>query len=322
MKQSNPFLSIIIPAFNNKEDISKTINSIVENINNEDYEILVVDNNSTDGTKEEVLGLNLKNVCVLSCTTQGVSYARNTGIEHAKGKYITFSDADDVVDQNFANAVEVVAKNQDVDIFQFPVWVEEKQKELVGKLDDKFCNTVIESSSDLFLEFLDTKISNSSCNKFIRREFLNENKILYKQFTNAEDMEFVTRCLAKCKTWFNGERAYYHYLIRPNSAMTLVKINKVEDALNACNSAFLFAEENATEVVAKKLKNYVSRTAFFTLSRYAFLAKEDKKKCEKLVKQNMHLFQNAVTTKFKIIKLCFKILGVSLTLKLVGLIGK
>ena len=81
-------------------------------------------------------------------------------------------------------------------------------------------------------------------------------------------------------------------------------------------------KENATDVVAKKLKNYVSRTAFFTLSRYAFLAKEDKKKCEKLIKQNMHLFQNAVTTKFKIIKLCFKILGVSLTLKLVGLIGK
>ena len=257
MKKSNPFLSIVIPVFNCARDIPACINSLVENIGDVEYEILVVNNNSTDGTESVVSNMGLEQVKVLDCKTKGVAYARNMGIEKASGKYVTFCDADDIVDDNFKTAVALVAENDGIDVFQFPFYVVEEGKKVLGELDKKFCNEKIEASSDLFLEFLDTKISNSCWNKFFSLEFLKNNDILFKQFVNAEDMEFVTRCLAKCKSWFNGEKAYYHYIIRPNSAMTAVKLNKVTEALDACNSAFVFAEEIADATICLEQMLYI-----------------------------------------------------------------
>ena len=92
-----PEISVIIPAYNMEEYIGDTIES-VQKQTFDDYELIVVDDGSTDDTYK-ILTKYAKNdarIILLSQDNAGVSIARNNGIEHASGKYITFLDGDDL----------------------------------------------------------------------------------------------------------------------------------------------------------------------------------------------------------------------------------
>lgn len=89
-----PQFSIIIPLFNKQNFIENTIKSIL-NQSITDFELIIVNDGSTDNSEEKVLGFNDKRIHYYSKKNEGVSTARNYGIEKAKSDYITFIDADD-----------------------------------------------------------------------------------------------------------------------------------------------------------------------------------------------------------------------------------
>lgn len=94
------FLSIIIPAYNAEKWIDRCLDSVL-NQDYDDYEVIVVNDGSTDNTlnmcKLREGGGRLR---LIDKPNGGVSSARNAGIEIARGEYITFVDADDVVEPN------------------------------------------------------------------------------------------------------------------------------------------------------------------------------------------------------------------------------
>jgi glycosyltransferase involved in cell wall biosynthesis len=93
--------SIIIPAYNASKHIENAINSVVKQPFF-DYEIIIVNDGSKDNTLEIVNKLASKymNIRVIAQSNSGASIARNNGIRHAKGDYIFFMDADDVIVEN------------------------------------------------------------------------------------------------------------------------------------------------------------------------------------------------------------------------------
>lgn len=89
-----PLVSVIIPAYNNELHLREAIDSVLA----QEYsplEIIVVDDGSTDRTADIVASYGDR-VILLRQENQGSAVARNTGIKHARGKYIAFLDADDV----------------------------------------------------------------------------------------------------------------------------------------------------------------------------------------------------------------------------------
>lgn len=95
-------LSIIIPTYNCKYYLKECLNSIYNRYVNEDkYEIIVVDDGSTDNTMEMLKEIQQDhhNMVVYQQPNQGQSVARNLGIEKACGRYIYFVDADDAIDE-------------------------------------------------------------------------------------------------------------------------------------------------------------------------------------------------------------------------------
>ena len=86
-------ISVIIPTHNYKKYISEAISSVLRQTY-ADYEIIVVDDGSTDGTGE-IIEKNFPDVRYFYIPNQGVSKARNYGIRRARGEFIAFLDADD-----------------------------------------------------------------------------------------------------------------------------------------------------------------------------------------------------------------------------------
>jgi glycosyltransferase involved in cell wall biosynthesis len=85
-------ISVIIPCYNNGNYLSKAIESVLEQTYT-NFEIIVIDDGSTDNTKE--IAQNFNEVKYVFQINQGPSAARNTGIDQSKGKYLVFLDADD-----------------------------------------------------------------------------------------------------------------------------------------------------------------------------------------------------------------------------------
>jgi glycosyltransferase involved in cell wall biosynthesis len=96
-----PFFSVIICTYNRKNLICRAINSLLNQIE-EDWEAIIIDDGSTDGSFGEIEPLikNNDNFLYVFCSHQGVSNARNQGIRVSKGEFITFLDSDDEYTSN------------------------------------------------------------------------------------------------------------------------------------------------------------------------------------------------------------------------------
>lgn len=98
MSAANPLISVIVPCYNYAHYLSATLNSILEQTIS-DWECIIIDDGSTDNTKEiaENYCSNDNRFIYSYQNNQGLSSARNKGINRAKGKYIQFLDADDMI---------------------------------------------------------------------------------------------------------------------------------------------------------------------------------------------------------------------------------
>lgn len=86
--------SIIIPLYNKANSIEKTLKSVFDQ-SFTDYEVVVINDGSTDKSEQKINRFSDKRIRLITTENRGVSQARNTGIEAAKGKLIAFLDADD-----------------------------------------------------------------------------------------------------------------------------------------------------------------------------------------------------------------------------------
>lgn len=86
--------SVIIPTYNRKSFVVEAIHSVLQQ-EPKNFEIIVVDDGSTDGTAEYLKSLNLP-IRIIEQTNSGVSRTRNNGIKHAQGEYICLLDSDDL----------------------------------------------------------------------------------------------------------------------------------------------------------------------------------------------------------------------------------
>lgn len=96
-------LSIIVPVYNSEKSIVKCINSIVQNISDFTYEVIIINDGSTDNTilKINKLKEEYPDILLFNNSNHGVSYSRNFGISKSHGKWLAFVDSDDEVTSIF-----------------------------------------------------------------------------------------------------------------------------------------------------------------------------------------------------------------------------
>ena len=95
---SDLLLTYIIPLYNTETYVLKCLQSIVDqDLSPDQYEVIVIDDGSTDGSRAVVEGFAREHsqVMLLTQVNAGVSAARNLALEHARGRYLQFVDSDD-----------------------------------------------------------------------------------------------------------------------------------------------------------------------------------------------------------------------------------
>jgi glycosyltransferase involved in cell wall biosynthesis len=100
--------SVIVPTFNRADEIKELLDSLSkQTIPHNNFEIIIVDDGSTDNTKEVIESIKSKfdlNIRTLYQNHKGPGEARNLGMKNAKGKYFVFIDSDCIADKNWLSA--------------------------------------------------------------------------------------------------------------------------------------------------------------------------------------------------------------------------
>ncbi|MDK8117421.1 glycosyltransferase [Limosilactobacillus reuteri] len=208
-------LSVIIPAYNCERTIIQAIRS-AGTFNNRNVEIIVVDNGSTDHTKELVKkeAQNKANIIYVE-SKNGVSNARNKGIELARAKWITFLDSDDTFTTLNEHELEKVLLNSDSDLLIYNYLVGNSRINLYSMTKDKI------KKVSVIMQMLENPTKYLTVwGKFYRTAVIKENSI---SFNNAlkysEDSEFLIRYLLNCKQIEFNKHYFYKYNLTENSTV-------------------------------------------------------------------------------------------------------
>lgn len=110
-------ISIVIPLYNKEHQIAKTLQSVFAQTYT-DYEIVIVNDGSTDNSVAVVGEINDPRIRLISQQNKGVSAARNKGINEAKGDYIAFLDSDDNWEPDYLESIaDLIKKYPEANIF-------------------------------------------------------------------------------------------------------------------------------------------------------------------------------------------------------------
>ncbi len=206
-----PFFSIITPVFNRKECIKNAINCIKKQ-DFSDWEYIIVDDGSSDGTAEVIDKAAEDDSRIISLHlphNQGVSSARNLGIQSARGKYLLFLDSDDEYkDGAFSFIHEIINTHSDTDAIIFSV----------DRFDESTKNTIIDENGFKTLEYKDIRYTLlagllGTCehkndnvyrhvvwNKCVKKSIFDNNNILFDvNKVTWEDLEVCIKIIANCK---------------------------------------------------------------------------------------------------------------------------
>ena len=228
--------SVVIPCYNCVKTLEATVNS-VRACGLTDYEILLIDDGSADGTAKlcDTLCVRYPELRCIHQKNAGVSAARNRGIDEAAGDYIWFVDADDTVEQ--LNIEPILKAIRDgVDCIMFGMWFLYVRHRRVVMQETMSCSNPMEiTRKDLGLHFrslFEKNYFTAIWNKLIRKSILTENRIYFDpSLINYEDLHFSLILAGCCKTIMSIPEPYYCYINEFGHDRTVDRVQRIPDVI-------------------------------------------------------------------------------------------
>lgn len=261
--------SIIIPAYNLEQCIVKTLESICKN-NLESTEIIVVDDGSTDGTKqlaEDFLLLQqIPHYQVISQENQGVSSARNIGIAKANGEYLIFCDGDDLCSEHLIETINKY-KNESFDMLVWRYYI--LQGTDPKKSQEKFIQDILHNNTALksfLLEGNRIRLGSFA----VRKALLEKNAIGFAESCAiAEDIEFMYKCLSVSKDVRTINDILFTYVKRVGSAMNTFDWKRFQ-APPAIRRIYDYVKSNTNILEDSEMADYLQNGLYLLHSIFSF----------------------------------------------------
>ncbi|OCQ96603.1 glycosyl transferase family A [Nostoc sp. MBR 210] len=186
-----PKISVIIPTYNSEETIKTTIDSVLSQ-SFTDFELIVINDGSTDSTLDIVSQIQDARLKVFSFGNAGGNVSRNRGLKQAVGEFVSFLDADDVwISDKLVSQLEVLQDNIDARIaYSWTDYIDENGKFLVS-------GSHITVNGDVYERLLVSNFLENGSNPLIYREALIELGGFDESLSAAQDWDMWLRLAAK-----------------------------------------------------------------------------------------------------------------------------
>ncbi len=301
--ENNGLISVIIPVYNVEEYLKECIDSVLSQTY-ENYEIILVDDGSTDNSGkicDEYAERNNK-ITAIHKENGGLSDARNTGLSLSQGEYIYFLDSDDyIIPESFAELVSVIKKNNSDFVFFDAKSFEDENKSF--NIEQRYIRKKeyeTAKGEDILLKLLSNKDYHSPVQMyFYKKIFLIENDLSFLSGVVYEDSLFSYKafCLANHVTHI--AKSFYCRRYRANSIMTSQKSKKYFDSICRVYEEVLSFSKKENKIHLEVAQKYIARCAFNVFNNYEKLNREDKNNSKKQLKEikNIILKDNAYGNK-------------------------
>lgn len=202
-------VSVIIPAYNVEKYLTETLDSVVsQTMPASDYEIIIINDGSSDHTAEILKKYEelYSNITVINKENGGPSSARNAGLAIAKGEYIYFFDADDLLINNSLESMFNRAKTESADLVIGTYDVLHTYKiSAVHTLDD------LVTLDDIDKYNIDILWTFSLSNKLFRRKLIDQYALRLPDISYSEDGAFLVQFLYHCSKITGLNQVIFHY---------------------------------------------------------------------------------------------------------------
>ena len=214
-------LSIIVPVFNVERYLAKCLDSLLsQDIDQDSYEIILIDDGSTDTGGEMCDGYasKFKNITVFHQKNQGLSVARNVGLGKAQGKYVLFVDSDDFLEKSILGALVKEMEELGLDILRFKYRRVREGDNLpheIGAYQYPISQQIVFDGHDFLFNRLGKECY--ACQFLINKAFLIQHELFFRPGIIFEDTEWTPRVLEKAKRVSETDVLVYNYLEREGS---------------------------------------------------------------------------------------------------------
>lgn len=307
-------LSIIIPVYKVEAYIEETIRSIP---GGEDIEILAVNDGSPDRSLEilERLRKEETRLRILNRENGGLSAARNTGIEAAKGKYLLFLDGDDVLTKDAETLLKTL-REQDAECFLgyyesfYPDGRKERETYLTGKEGEvlpmssaSLYPLIMEREDDFFL---------IACRFLPKRSFLRDNHLLFRKGIYHEDEEYSAKLLSMLSSVTVLNLPFYGYRREREGSITAgIRQKHLQDRLLILEELRRVREKTAGVEAKRFLESRMSHLMLGLMMYAPILPGKEREDMKKTLKPLRKILRGG--KKKTILRRMWKILGFRFT---------
>lgn len=293
-------ISFIIPAYNAGNVLKRAVESILLAAVHSDYELIIVENGSSDDTSEVISDLVKLHPTIREAHSDpGVSNARNRGLEMASGKWIAFLDADDALSET-ASRMIFDAENSDADLICYG-HIRSGKKHSVTKIRDgeRFTGRAeIEKMRIRMLKAPTTYMQVWA--KLFRRSVIEAyNLRFHPDLRLSEDSDFMFRFTRCCKKAEFSADCVYLYSVNPDSVMRTGDGSRIKEYAKAMDEIVRDAERNRESLeIRKALTGYILNHFNIAMVRSVFCAANPapyrKKRKQMLSACKIPIFRSAI----------------------------
>lgn len=220
-------ISVIIPVYDAEQYIERCLDSVIaQNCDGFDIECILVDDCSPDHSMDIVRekidlynGNDISFHMISHEVNKGLSAARNTGIYTAKGDFLFFLDADDIILENaFKSLLFYYCNYSAVDVVMGNTLYEEKSMLQNETATDNYTAPVVFDDRTVFIKMLlRRKINRFAWNKLVRRSFVMENELFFDDGIIYEDVIWTYRLFCSISSFIQVPCVTYVYKYNPSS---------------------------------------------------------------------------------------------------------
>ena len=276
-------MSIIVPVYNVEKYLKDCLDSLI-NQNFDEYEIICVDDCSTDGSID-ILNeymTHFDNIRIVKNNKNGgLSFARNEGMKYAKGKYILFVDSDDWLKENSLERLYSVGENLGLDILYFnkEIFYEADyrgKEDWIGQESIEYGKVM--SGQDFFCICAEQDIYNSinAYLQFFKRDFIISNQIEFYNGILHEDYLFFLRAAMCANKVAKIPDALYLYRKRNGAITEKVDVNRKISLFYVWKDILdVWKKQKQNERLNAAIENYANMT-WRGFCKYSELCKDEK----------------------------------------------